>query len=125
MIDITQWCVVIGSFHSKEVSCNCLSKEIPCTPVIECTYELSSCSPPSWLVSICVFFNLLSVIFHLLLLLSGDIEPNPGPVINKSCPICNAQIHIRKQVCTCGYVFNQKHPKPPLHVVDYIKGLTL
>ena len=88
-------------------------------------YELSSCYPPSWLVSICVVFNLLSVIFQLLLILSGDIETNPGPVISKSCPICNAQIHIKKQVCTCGYVFNQRHHKPPLHVVDYTKGVNV
>ena len=120
MIDITQWRAVIGSFRSKEVRCDCLRKEIPCTPVIECTYELSSCYPPSWLVSICVVFNLLSVIF---LILCGDIETNPGPVTSKSCPICNAQIHIRKQVCTCGYVFNQRHRKPRLHVVDYTKGV--
>ena len=123
MIDITQWRAVIGSFHSKEVRCDCLRKEIPCTPVIECTYELSSCYPISWLVSICVVFNLLSVIFQLFLILCGDIETNPGPVTSKSCPICNAQIHIRKQVCTCGYVFNQRHRKPRLHVVDYTKGV--
>ena len=66
MIDIMQWHAVIESFHSKEVSCDFLSKEIRSTTVIECTYELSSCSPPSWLVSICIVFNLLSVIFHLL-----------------------------------------------------------
>ena len=123
MIDITQWRAVIGSFHSKEVRCDCLRKEIPCTPVIECTYELSSCYPPSWLVSICVVFNLLSVIFQLFLILCGDIETNPGPVTSKSCPICNAQIQNRKQVCTCGYVFNQRHHKPRLHVVDYTKGV--
>ena len=69
------------------------------------------------------FFQSPQCNFHLLLLLSGDIEPNPGPVISKSCPICNVQIHIRKHVCTCGYVFNQKHRKPPLHVVDYTKGV--
>ena len=74
-------------------------------------------------MSICVVFNLLSVIFQLFLILCGDIETNPGPVTSKSGPICNAQIHIRKQVCTCGYVFNQRHRKPRLHVVDYTKGV--
>ena len=125
MIDITQWRAVIGSFHHKQVSYDCFSNEIPSTPMIECTYESFSYYPPSWLVSICAGLTLLSVIFQLLLILSGDIETNPGPVICKSCPICDAQIHIRKQVCTCGYVFNQRHCKPDLHVVGCAKGVNV
>ena len=125
MIDITQWRAVIGSFHHKQVSCDCFINEIPRTPIIECTYESFSYYPPSLLVSVCVGLNFLSVIFQLLLILSGDIETNPGPVICKSCPICDAQIHIRKQVCTCGYVFNQRHRKPDLHVVGCTKGVNV
>ena len=34
------------------------------------------------------------------LLLSGDVELNPGPF--KSCPACNASIHIRRVLCECG-----------------------
>ena len=34
-------------------------------------------------------------------LLSGDIELNPGPL--KCCPACNAPIYIRKKYCDCGY----------------------
>ena len=33
-------------------------------------------------------------------LLSGDIELNPGPL--KCCPACNAPIYIRKKYCDCG-----------------------
>ena len=43
----------------------------------------------------------------MLLLICGDIESNPGPV--KTCPSCNAQIHIRKKGCVCGYLFNRNY----------------
>ena len=37
------------------------------------------------------------------LLLSGDVELNPGPF--KSCPACNASIHIKRVCCECGFSF--------------------
>ena len=39
-----------------------------------------------------------------LLLLSGDVETNPGPV-TKVCPACSRSVHIRKTICDCGNVF--------------------
>ena len=42
-----------------------------------------------------------------LLLLSGDVETNPGPV-TKVCPACSRSVHIRKTVCDCGNVFVSK-----------------
>ena len=39
----------------------------------------------------------------MLLLLCGDIEMNPGPVY-----IGNIQVHIRKEICECGYVLRNK-----------------
>ena len=42
-----------------------------------------------------------------LLLLSGDIETNPGPV-TRLCPQCSAPVHIKVLVCQCGHVFSKK-----------------
>ena len=42
-----------------------------------------------------------------LLLLSGDVETNPGPV--KLCPHCSLPVNIRVLVCNgCGHVFSNK-----------------
>ena len=45
-------------------------------------------------------------------LLSGDIELNPGPL--KCCPACNAPIYIRKKYCDCEY----KRGRPNCPVKD-------
>ena len=34
---------------------------------------------------------------------------NPGPITTKTCPCCDAQLHIRKKICICGYAFNQNY----------------
>ena len=36
----------------------------------------------------------------ILLLCSGDIETNPGPVY-VVCPNCNTEVHIKKKICQC------------------------
>jgi hypothetical protein len=41
------------------------------------------------------------------LLLSNDVESNPGPTY-RTCPSCNASVHIRKKVCECGFKFNRR-----------------
>ena len=55
------------------------------------------------MVSICI-----NVFFQMSLILSGDIETNPGPITTKTCPCCDAQLHIKK-ICICGYAFNQNY----------------
>ena len=40
----------------------------------------------------------------LLLLLSGDVEVNPGPKGMKLCPKCKGFVTHRQNVCKCGYV---------------------
>ena len=49
------------------------------------------------------------LIFHFdLILLSADIEVNPGPVTRiKACPKCHVLVHIRKLVCKCGHIFRK------------------
>ena len=57
-------------------------------------------------LSSCVMCNYCY--FRRILLLSGDIEQNPGPVVNKICPLCKESVHIRKTVCKCGHRFSKK-----------------
>ena len=57
-------------------------------------------------LSSCVMCNYCY--FRRILLLSGDIERNPGPVVNKVCPLCKESVHIRKTVCKCGHRFSKK-----------------
>ena len=44
--------------------------------------------------------------YQSLLLLSGDVELNPGP--NKICPMCKVAVPVRKKECPCGHVFVSK-----------------
>ena len=67
-----------------------------CWKSILCNLTLSSCV----MCNYCYFRRIL--------LLSGDIEQNPGPVINKICPLCKESVHIRKTVCKCGHRFSKK-----------------
>ena len=46
------------------------------------------------------------------LLLSGDIELNPGPKPCKICPSCEMSVHIKKMVCDCGHRFKNKGSCP-------------
>ena len=59
--------------------------------------------------------QLLIVVFTFLrLLLSGDVETNPGPIVYRPCPICKNMVPIRSKSCSsCGFKFNQN-----------IKGIT-
>ena len=67
-----------------------------CWKSILCNLTLSSCV----MCNYCYFQRIL--------LLSGDIEQNPGPVVNKICPLCKESVHIRKTVCKCGHRFSKK-----------------
>ena len=48
----------------------------------------------------------LSVVFLFLqLLLSGDIETNPGPHSYKDCPACGKAVHVKSKSClSCGFL---------------------
>ena len=46
-------------------------------------------------------------VISMLLICSGDVEVNPGPVYTV-CPNCNIQVHIRKKTCECGYKLFRK-----------------
>ena len=49
----------------------------------------------------------LSALFQLIL--SGDIESNPGPIVYKNCPVCNKMVYLRLKTCSsCEYNFKNK-----------------
>ena len=102
MIDTNQWRASIGAFNiSTKRSVSYTDDKIWCD-CLEC--KSCTCHPITWFMSV---YYVLNVFFQMCLILSGDIETNPGPV--KTCPSCDAQIHIRKKICMCGYVFNQNY----------------
>ena len=70
-------------------------------------YEISCIYfPIVWFLFV---YYVINVFFQMSLILSGDIETNPGPITTKTCPCCDAQLHIRKKNCICGYAFNQNY----------------
>ena len=64
-----------------------------------------------------ILYSYIIIIVYMLLLRSGNVELNPGPVNCKSCPKClNETVPIKLKVCTCGYVFHKKthsYREPP------------
>ena len=67
-------------------------------PQCMCTdYSFYTCVLMDMMFAACCYFC------DRVLLLSGDVEVNPGPF--KSCPACNASIHIKRVCCECGFSF--------------------
>ena len=101
MIDIIQWRASIGAFNAHQSR-----KSV--TTIYSDDYYSVTCRDiyyhyaVIWFVSV---YCLVSVSYYAFsLILSGDIETNPGPV-NKLCPECDGRIHIKKKVCLCGYIY--------------------
>ena len=73
MIDVTQWRVCIGLWACHQISCSTHSKETPNT-------ESSSRIDEATIIrNIKDLTSSLGVFLTLLLILSGDVELNPGP----------------------------------------------
>ena len=88
MVSIEQWRAAIGGFnHLKIVTASSISISCKHLSVVLCC--LYAC--------ICV---------QLVLLLSGDVQTNPGPPY-KLCPQCSTSVNIKKAVCECGFVFHK------------------
>ena len=96
MIDITQWRVSIGTFNSnaaRSVTFTAVDKEVPYQCCLDNgMYYQYHChySAFVWFVST---YYVLNIFVFICLILSGDIETNPGPVVYKKCPECGDQIH--------------------------------
>ena len=121
MIDIHQWRVAIGTFsgsiNNKQVKricdCTCADRD-----EVFCDRNEPLHLPPMWLVSIYFGLNVSCMFFQIwLIILSGDVETNPGPVY-RTCPACDTQVHIRRKVCMCGQVLTHKHRTPPKVIIE-------
>ena len=78
MIDVTQWRVCIGLWACHQISCSTHSKETPNT-------ESSSRIDEATIIrNIKDLTSSLGVFLTLLLILSGDVELNPGPKTGNS-----------------------------------------
>ena len=109
MIGVEQWRAVIGCFNPK------------------CCVKNSVLANKSLLVK-GLGMRLIMVLLVLRLLLSGDIESNPGPICekclldtctckptikpkrrapSKQCPACASCVPCRRVVCDCGYNFTK------------------
>ena len=55
--------------------------------------------------------NVIGILVNLsvLLLLSGDVETNPGPT-QQVCPTCSVLVDVSMVVCDCGYRFRTNPP---------------
>ena len=122
MIDTTQWRASIGAFHNSKMSVRntymCDKVKYDCFKFIvdEISFHHFSIV---WFLSM---YYVLTTFFQMSLILSGDVETNPGPV-TKTCPSCDLQIHIRKKICMCGYAFNRNHLNLTSPSVNYTNTL--
>lgn len=107
MIDINQWRASIGAFNISRRSVSYTNDTIGCDCLEFMEYEVFCMYHYFPIVCFLSVYYALNVFFQMFLILSGDIETNPGPV--KTCPSCDAQIHIKKKICMCGYAFNQNY----------------
>jgi len=100
MIDVNQWRASIGTF--------CRFNWTSRSAVITHHEQVCNSSKIMWLfVHLPCFFTIAFYFIFLSLLLSGDIEVNPGPIY-RNCPECDQKVHIRQRNCTCGHIFDKK-----------------
>ena len=77
MIDICQWRINIGLWHCCQIPCNATKRAVNRAPV---WVESLLCFGNEGVTNL--FFSLF-VFLLLLLILSGDVELNPGPLTGK------------------------------------------
>ena len=77
MIDVSQWRISIGLWHCYHIPCNAASGAVNCAPV---WVESLLCSVNGGVTNL--IFSLVMFLL-LLLILSGDVELNPGPLTGK------------------------------------------
>ena len=110
MISLEQWRSAIGVFS--------------CThpPLIRMNWNTvqqeEQISTTSWYaiatVGLLLFSNSLIFITAMLLMCSGDVELNPGPVNCKKCPSCQlTTVPVKRRVCPCGHIFRKKSYRQP------------
>ena len=66
------------------------------------------------LIKAIVLYLFTLKVVKVLLLCSGNVEPNPGPAGCKTCPICHeTTVPVKLKVCTCGHIFHKKSYRQP------------
>ena len=76
MIDISQWRINIGLWHCCHIPCNATREAVNVTGWVESLL----CSGNGDVTNL--FFYLIIIVL-VLLILSGDVELNPGPLTGK------------------------------------------
>ena len=104
MIDLLQWRSAIGLFGLK-VKCYIGCKYANNAFDTGVLHTVSDDFIDYAVLHVAVFIMYIAC---LLLLRSGDVEVNPGPVCYVVCPNCNGKVHIRKKICECGYKLVKK-----------------
>ena len=112
MITTQQWRISIGAFARGK------SSTLPASRYggtkISTTHTLTR----SWYdvvnSRLCTFSLFIIIV---MLIISGNVEVNPGPINCKTCHRCLTEtVPIRLKVCSCGYIFHKKlHRQPPNH----------
>ena len=87
MIDVTQWRVCIGLWACHQISCSTHSKESPNTE------SSSRIDGVTIIRKIKDLTFSLGIFLSLLLILSGDVELNPGPITGNSTIKMNSLCH--------------------------------
>ena len=98
MVDLSQWRAAIGLWHCRlstshqkgSLKLRSRQSDVPDPPDDDCHWMNNETTAGfrslkwTWLVAaLCSCFVLLFLLFQLILLLSGDVELNPGPITNE------------------------------------------
>ena len=97
MIDIAAWRAIIGLFRpSNNITSNSKFDDFqPSETRLSFRYT-------AWPVFVFIPY------VALLLMCSGDVELNPGPMF-KNCPNCHEKVHIKQRYCECGYALRKSN----------------
>ena len=127
MIDLQQYRYSIGCFNLKSQSYGFCS---PCNitlytiiilgrvvEIVQVLYNDANIAPLAYYDILSCYNDVMQMYYCLCcrLLLSGDVELNPGPTGYRQCPQCNNQVHIKRLICvSCGYALCNKGKGRPI-----------
>ena len=99
MILVEQWKSSIGCFCPWIVGCKCVNDE----NLYETRRNNVNCKKcTSNDLKVMCNLPVTALIIALLLIVSGNVELNPGPM--KKCPKCEKMMPTRSNNCKCGYL---------------------
>ena len=95
MVSLSDWRESFHSFNSVMLGCD---------SYISWSYV---CKMNECMMTLLVYKDICGK----LLIVSGDVEINPGP--SKTCPKCEKSVPNRTMVCSCGYSFRKRKQNDP------------